>query len=327
VLRRRGFTLIEILVVMAIILTLVGLLATGLGSAREKAKSKSSKALIGRVQTALESYFSEFRDYPPDGYDVEPGWTYTANEGVKVGTQGVQQRAMRGTAALMYFLCRPLVKITYMGDPSDPRNKVLTPVGPFLQLDAACYSRGRGDEGSNDDLSRFDPGFVWAGGGRATQFWDTAPYQYKTVEIIDAYYRPLCYDKVKVNNGIYFQPTRFHDPQGSASTTGSSGANAHPDQSFLATISCLDDEEQVCPRINGANHDLATASNDASGTRWRIAVDPRFRPGQSAPDGCCPNTNPGSTTSHAPRNIGGYDLWSYGRSYTNPRDDITSWGD
>lgn len=329
-LRRRGFTLIEILVVMAIILVLVGLLATGLGTAREKAKSKSSKALIGRVKVALESYFSEFRDYPPDGYDQEPGWTYTGSApnfvGVNVGTPGIQQRPMRGTAALMYFLCRPLVKVTWMGpDQTDERNRVLTPVGPFLTLDAACFSRGRGDEGAEgDDLSRFDPGFVWAGGGRATQFWDNAPYRYFTVEIIDAYYRPLCYDKVKVNNAVYFQPTRFHRPSTGSVTVGM-GPGAHPDQLFLPTISTTDDEERVCPRNGGADHDLAVEGND--GDRWQIAVDPRFQSGKAAPDGCLLSPTAPAAGLLEPKNVGGYDLWSYGRSYTNPRDDITSWGD
>ena len=322
--RRSGFTLIEILVVMAIVITLVALLASGLGTAREKAKNKSSKALIGRVKSALENYFSEFRDYPPDGYDGEPGWTYTGAPPNVTGINvGVPPRSMRGTAALMYFLCRPLIKISYMGpDKTDPRNEVRSPVGPFLQLDGACYSRGRGDEGSSDDLSRFDPSFVWTGGPRATQFWDS-PNNYKTVEIIDAYFRPLCYDKVKANTAVYFQPDRFHSPSG-ASTTGAKGSGAHPDQEYLQTISTLDDEELICPKINGEDHDaFVRAMNE--GARYTYAIDPRFLPGKAASDGCCPGQGAATNLTHGPRNVGGYDLWSYGRSYTNPRDDITSW--
>lgn len=319
--RRSGFTLIELLVVLAIILTLVGLLAAGLGTAREKAKSKATRALIGQIQTALENYFSEFRDYPPDGYDIEVAGTN--NQGVPVGHP---PRRLRGTAALMYYLCRPLVKVTYMGPPNetlDKRNWRYTPVGPFLTMTGTGnYSRGRAD----DPQGAFDPAFVWAdpsggGGGKAQEFWVTRE-MFKT-EITDGYYRPLCYDKVKTDQSKYFQPNRFHNINASG-TGGSVGYNVHPDTEYLQNeMPVLDDDEFICPN-DDPNHMATSAAAD----RYKWHVDPRFKPGQAAPDGCSPNSlTQGTSNSHAPRNVGGYDLWSYGRSYTNPRDDITSWGE
>jgi prepilin-type N-terminal cleavage/methylation domain-containing protein len=318
--RRAGFTLIEVLVVMAIILTLVALLAAGLNSAKKSAKQKATRALIGRIQSALENYFSDFRDYPPDGYDGTP---LPPAAGVGVGYGVTPTRQMKGTALLMYYLCRPLVKLTYMGDPTDPsgidiRNYTYTPVGPYLKLGPENFSRGRGDGGT--DL--FNPGFVWAGGPAATAFWD-APGNMRLCEIIDAYYRPLCYDKVKTAAVANFQPNRFHSPTGGSATAGY-GYLAHPDQDFLMNeASYLDDEELICP-TKDPNHECPNGAAD----RYKWSIDPRFKPGIAAPDGCCPNSLTSATAStHAPRNIGGYDLWSTGQSYTNPRDDITSWGE
>ncbi len=316
---RRGFTLIELLVVMAIILTLVGLLAAGLSTAKTKAKEKSTRALIGRLQTALESYFSEFRDYPPDGYDNEVAGTNT--DGTPVGSNPT--RNLKGTAALMYYLCRPLVKVTYMGAPPlagevpDARNFRFTPVGPFLTMTGTGnYTRGRDD----DPQGPFDPGFVWSGTGKANEFWTTR--QMTRCEITDSYYRPLCYDKVKTNQVKYFQPNRFHYI--GASAPANYGSKVHPDQEYLTNeMPVFDEDELICP-TDDPTHNTTAAPND----RYAWHVDPRMKPGQRAPDGCCPNSlQQGTTTSHAPRNVGGYDLWSFGRSYTNSSDDITSWGE
>lgn len=313
--QRRGFTLIELLVVLAIILILVGLLAAGLSSAKTKAKEKSTRAMIGRIQTALESYFSEFRDYPPDGYDVEIAGTNA--QGVPVGTP---PRNMKGTAALMYYLCRPLVKVTYMGAPNEPpdaRNWRYTPVGPFLTMTGTGnYSRGRDD----DPSGVFDPAFVWTGGPKSTEFWDTR--QMRLCEITDGYYRPLCYDKVKTNQAKYFQPNRFHYI--GASAPANQGYKVHPDLDYMqGQMPVFDEDELICPNDDPTHNTTAAASD-----RYTWHVDPRFKPGQAAPDGCCPNSlSQGTNTTHGPRNVGGYDLWSFGKSYTNPRDDITSWGE
>lgn len=333
-LRRRAFTLIELLVVLAIIFILVALLAAGLGKARESAKSKASRALIGRVQMALENYFSEFRDYPPDGYDQERPAPPTVNsDGIEVGVPlatGTPRR-MKGTALLMYYLCRPLIKITYMGPPPlpgetlDPRNVVNTAVGPFLTLNGSNYSRGRPDDDTTKET--FDPGFVWTGpaGSKSVQFWDTRGM--RLCEIIDGYGRPLCYDKVKTATATYFQPDRFHKGS-SGSMTAGKGAGAHPDTDYLQNeMPVFDDDENVCP-TGDVTHG---APADLGGNRYLWHQDPRFVSGPTsarAADGCNPQSAAsGTASSHAPKNIGGYDLWSFGKSYTNTNDDITSWGE
>jgi prepilin-type N-terminal cleavage/methylation domain-containing protein len=313
-----GFTLIELLVVIMIILTLVALLGAGLGRARMSAKDKATRALIGKIKIALQNYHSEFRDFPPDGFDLEaPG---TNNDGAPVGAPiSGNQRRMKNTAILMYYLCRPVIKVTYMGDPSenDDRNRVRTPVGPFLELQPSNYSRGRGDSGGGD-MGVFEPNFVWAG-TRGGSFWDS-PNNYRLTEIIDAYGRPLNYDKVKTAGPKYFQPDRFHSQNLSASGTGGKGILVHPDQEYLSgSMYVLDD--RICEETDHG----PSGTDETSFYRWH--PDPRVKPSKLASDGCFGVISSPDTSTHEPKSVGNYDLWSMGPSYTNSRDDITSWGE
>lgn len=322
-LRTRGMTLIEILVVVGIILILMALLGMGMKTAAGKAKSKSTKALIGRLQTALESYYAEFRDFPPDGYDAENAGV--DNNGVSVGSPA---RRVRGTASLIYFLCRPLVKISYMGDPNDPRSVVKRPVGPFLTLEASNVSRPEAT--INGKAVKFDPGYPWT----SLEYWGPAgvsglPSGMITCEIIDSYFHPLVYDKVKTYRDPadtkYFQAARFHYYGGTGTVSGSGmlGGKAHPDQEFLTAMATTEDDERLetsdWPDYGGS---LATASTDCHGdprfTKWYTGD--RYAAGQAGK----PEDSSGGG-NHAPRNVGGYDLWSSGASWTNTRDDITSW--
>jgi type II secretion system protein G len=68
--RARAFTLIEILIVIAIIATLAGLLMTAVASARTQAKIRLVQGRITLLKTALASYENDFGDYPSsDGDD------------------------------------------------------------------------------------------------------------------------------------------------------------------------------------------------------------------------------------------------------------------
>ncbi|MFN0057991.1 MAG: type II secretion system protein [Planctomycetota bacterium] len=66
---RQGFTLIELMVVISIMLVLASLVFVGIRSAYAKARISRSKSLIERLATATTEYQSTVGSYPPDGID------------------------------------------------------------------------------------------------------------------------------------------------------------------------------------------------------------------------------------------------------------------
>lgn len=68
----RGFTLIEVLVVVAIIGILAAVLMTNFQQARDSAKNKSIRAAMGEIQLALEVYKAQNRRYPAAVTDLVP---------------------------------------------------------------------------------------------------------------------------------------------------------------------------------------------------------------------------------------------------------------
>src|SRR5262249_11259993 len=67
---RSGFTLIEMLVVVAIITILGSLILAGLGAARKTANINQVKIMIKGLEAALERYEGDFNDYPPSDGDT-----------------------------------------------------------------------------------------------------------------------------------------------------------------------------------------------------------------------------------------------------------------
>ncbi len=69
--RKSGFTLIEILVVMAIIGILAGLLFPGVSAAVNQAKKARTANTCANLKNSISAYFTEYRRYPLlDGYDT-----------------------------------------------------------------------------------------------------------------------------------------------------------------------------------------------------------------------------------------------------------------
>ncbi|EKE00454.1 MAG: fimbrial protein pilin [uncultured bacterium] len=63
---KSGFTLIEMLVVVSVIAILSGVVAVVLNSSGSQGKARDAQRVadIKRIQTALELYFSDYREYP-----------------------------------------------------------------------------------------------------------------------------------------------------------------------------------------------------------------------------------------------------------------------
>ena len=62
--RRRGFTLLELLVVTSIIVILVSLLLPALAKIRQQAHMTTTKAQIVSLATVMQSYHGDFNFYP-----------------------------------------------------------------------------------------------------------------------------------------------------------------------------------------------------------------------------------------------------------------------
>ncbi|MFC2149275.1 type II secretion system protein GspG [Candidatus Auribacterota bacterium] len=64
--REKGFTLLELLTVIAIIIILAGILIPAVGKVRQKAKSARAQADIESLCIAVKMYEADFGAYPPD---------------------------------------------------------------------------------------------------------------------------------------------------------------------------------------------------------------------------------------------------------------------
>lgn len=84
--RRRGsfgFTLVEMLVVIGILIVLAGLAIPATGALRRRSQIKECKAFIDLIAAAVEQYASDFGDFPPTSLSAFGLRTNRLNEGSK----------------------------------------------------------------------------------------------------------------------------------------------------------------------------------------------------------------------------------------------------
>jgi len=141
---RRGFTLVELLVVIGIIAVLIGILLPTLGRAREAAKRTQCLSNVRELGSALRIYAAEFKDacpiggiaaYPLDtgtrfkpGVEpqLQPGFTYTV---FWIGPSG-QGIAGLGNLAFSGLLKSP--RAFYCPSEEDPSWGFNTPENPWV---------------------------------------------------------------------------------------------------------------------------------------------------------------------------------------------------
>jgi len=81
-----GFTLVELLAVIAIIGLLASLALPAISKIRARARVGATKAQLAQIETALESYYADWDTYPPMGNDWVGGAFFYSED---VGSDGI----------------------------------------------------------------------------------------------------------------------------------------------------------------------------------------------------------------------------------------------
>lgn len=82
---QKGFTLVELMAVIAIVGILSGVVFAGLSGARERARDAERVSDIAQIQLALELFFNACREYPASlAVGEDNGGTCTNNLGVYI---------------------------------------------------------------------------------------------------------------------------------------------------------------------------------------------------------------------------------------------------
>lgn len=117
---RRGFTLLEILLVICIISILVALTVVGVVYALKTAKISNTQAEISTIQGALDNYHTRWRDYPPSTLARYSGISMpsnNSNNGIESLVASLSSKSKGGT------LYRPPDQEMYLNVDNDELSK------------------------------------------------------------------------------------------------------------------------------------------------------------------------------------------------------------
>jgi len=155
----RGFTLVELLTVLAIITMLLGLMVPSLNMARRFAKETKQKAQLATIGAALTVFRSDYGEYPPSNLDSVAGKDYYC---------GAQK------------LCEAMLGWDLMGfDPETQWNAVGT---AYRQPGSIDRRKGRYLELATVDAFRID-GVAWSEG----LFANPGPFAGDTYVLCDVF--------------------------------------------------------------------------------------------------------------------------------------------
>ncbi len=178
---KEGFTLLELLTVVAIIIVLAGLILSGMGYAQQKSASERARAEIAAMSLAIEAYKIDNGDYPryaasgsnntnalSTGSSVNPTTVYIPNATILyqalVGDTDGNGRTDTGSKAYFQFKADMLSTGTAAASGS---TYVIDPFG--YAYGYSTRANHLATSGSNPDPRSYNPTFdLWSTGGQTT---------------------------------------------------------------------------------------------------------------------------------------------------------------
>jgi prepilin-type N-terminal cleavage/methylation domain-containing protein len=125
---RRGFTIIEILVVIAIVAVLSAVATIGYGKVAAQMRDKQREAHVATILSLLENYYKNFNEYPP----ACSGINYDAATKTCISTGSAPYMYNSGKALNMASFADASTILSGLGDSvRDPNVTSIGPLGPF----------------------------------------------------------------------------------------------------------------------------------------------------------------------------------------------------
>ena len=180
-----GFTLIEIITVIAIIMALAAMSIGGMGYYKDKVKESSTRIFIGTIETALEDYRSDNGEYPTDRadgsggstkilykklYGVSEGKNDFPDDGATVYLSTLDPRVKKGSRNVesqnggSYYLVDSFRndngnrgRIRYYCSPTAPNSNYPNPMNPESSFDLWSTGKNSSDKANlqKDDITNW----------------------------------------------------------------------------------------------------------------------------------------------------------------------------
>ncbi len=140
--KKTGFTIVELLTVMSIIVILISLLVPSLSMVRQYARRVRQEAQFHSIETSLELYHSQWESYPPSNYETTPdgycGAMKFAEAMLGQDLLGLHPSSLYRSDGMNSALSSPQL---YPSNP--PEENIKSRKGPYLQLENANAHRLR----------------------------------------------------------------------------------------------------------------------------------------------------------------------------------------
>ena len=132
---KKAFTLVELMVVVAVIAILATALLVGLGKARKKARDSRRLSDAKQVQNLLELYYAKVGNYPAGGYSNMVN--ELVSEGIVSNENQVPSDPLGGSDyRYLYASCGSNSQDYIMGvHLEEPSNKIMNQSVPFSECD------------------------------------------------------------------------------------------------------------------------------------------------------------------------------------------------